>query len=152
MHDVVNRALRRPLESGMNCFGQGNCPERLLEQCVAADVFLEPRHVGIAAAEQHFQIGSSAPRQANGIHSGQASHYQVGDHQIARITALEDRQRSAPAVRLRNEVTDFAEVLGDDQTDIWIVVYDKNVRFFSEAWSLTPRRGRRALPSIVRGR
>src|SRR5262249_19832091 len=56
-------------------------------------------------------------------------HYQIGDHQIARITALEDRQGSAPAVRLRNEVTDFAEILGSDPTDIRIVVYDKNVSF-----------------------
>src|SRR6516165_3399667 len=127
MHDVVNPALSRPLESGMNCFGQGLWPERLLEQCVAADVFRELRNVGIAAAEQHFEIGSSAPRQANGIHSRQAGHYQVGDHQIARITALEDRQSSAPAVRLGNEVTDFAEVLGGDPTDIRVVVYNKNV-------------------------
>ena len=114
----------------MNCFGQGISRERLLEQYFVADVFLEPRHVGIAAAEQYFQIGSSEPRQANGIHSGQAGHYQVGDHQIERITALEDRQRSAPAIRLRNEATDFAEILGGNPTDIWIVVYDENGRFF----------------------
>ena len=113
----------------MNCFGQGIWPERLLEHCFADVVFLEPGHVGIAAAEQHFEIGSSAPRQANGIHARQAGHYQVGDHQITRITTLEDRQRSAPAVRLRNEVTDFAEILGGDPTDIRIVVYDKNVGF-----------------------
>ena len=31
----------------MNCFGQGIWPERLPEQCFVADVFLEPRHVGI---------------------------------------------------------------------------------------------------------
>jgi hypothetical protein len=124
VHDVVSRALSHPLESVMNCFGQGIWPEGLLEQCFADDVVLEPRHVGIAAAELHFQIGSSAPRQANGIHSRQAVHYQVGDHQIAGITALEDRQRSAPAVRLRNEVTDFAEILRDDPTDIRIVVCD----------------------------
>ena len=124
----------------MNCFGQGIWPERLPEQCFVADVFLEPRHVGIAAAEQHFEIGSSAPRQANGIQSRQAVHYQVGDHQIARITALEDRQRSAPVVRLRNEVTDFAEILGGDPTDIRIIVYDKNVGFLGSLRLDSPAR------------
>ena len=111
----------------MNCFGQGIRPEWLLEQCFVADVFLEPRYVGITAAEQHFEIGSNAPRQANGIYSRQAGHYQVSNHQIARIVALEDRQCRLSAIRLCNEVTDFAEILGSDPTDIRIVVYDKNV-------------------------
>ena len=103
------------------------------------------RREALDSRRQHgVRIAVTGPRPAvkrQAIHSRQAVHYQVGDHQIARITALEDRQRSAPAVRLRNEVTDFAEILGGDPTDIRIVVYDKNVGSLGGA-----------LASIVRGR